>query len=194
MADTRTNDIIEAVIDLEKRFAALRAMIGVTGNAGAKAEKPKKARAENPWFTFNKRVDALMTENNTRFNGIADAKKFAAHLKGANGYEWSDADILHERQAWDLAHPASCVQCHQNPTGHLDEHRDCIINYTRAIIESGKKVADPVKSWMRASGMKMKVVKEAEPPTKPTEKAAAKPIADIDTKALLEEIESLNST
>ena len=46
MADTRTNDIIEAVIDLEKRFAALRAMIGVTGNAGAKAEKPKEEEVD----------------------------------------------------------------------------------------------------------------------------------------------------
>jgi hypothetical protein len=186
MADTRTNDIIEAVIDLEKRFAALRTLIGI-----AKEEKPKKARAENPWFTFNKRVDSLMTENKTRFNGIGEAKKFAAHLKAANGYEWADADILQERQAWDRAHPASCVQCHENPTGHLDEHRDCIIGYTRAIIESGKKVADPVKSWMRASGMKMKVVeKEKEEAAKP----AAKPVADIDTKALLEEIESLISS
>ena len=188
MADTRTNDIIEAVIDLEKRFAALRAMIGVQ----KPEEKPKKPRAENPWFTFNRRVDALMAENKTRFNGIGEAKKFAAHLKGANGYEWSDADILHERQAWDRAHPASCVQCHQDPTGHLDEHRDCIISYTRGLMESGKKAANPVESWMRASGMKVVKVtkKEAE---KPAAEPVAKPIADVDTKALLEEMESLVS-
>ena len=185
MADTRTNDIIEAVIDLEKRFAALRAMIGI-----AKEEKPKKPRAENPWFTFNKRVDALMAENKTRFNGIGEAKKFAAHLKAANGYEWADADILQERRAWDHAHPASCAQCHQDPTGHLDEHRDCIIAFTRALIESGKKVANPVESWMRASGMKVVKVskKAAEPP-----KEVVKPIADVDTTALLEEMESLVS-
>ena len=188
MADTRTNDIIEAVIDLEKRFAALRAMIGLK-----QEEKPKKPRAENPWFTFNKRVDALMAENKTRFNGIGEAKKFAAHLKAANGYEWADADILQERRAWDQAHPASCAQCHQDPTGHLDEHRDCIIAFTRALIESGKKVANPVESWMRASGMKVVKVtkKEAEP--KEVVKTEAKPIAEIDTKALLEEMESLVS-
>lgn len=187
MADTRTNDIIEAVIDLEKRFAALRAMIGVQ----KPEEKPKKPRAENPWFTFNRRVDALMAENKTRFNGIGEAKKFAAHLKGANGYEWSDADILHERQAWDRAHPASCVQCHQDPTGHLDEHRDCIISYTRGLMESGKKAANPVESWMRASGMK--VVKVSKKETEPVAEPVTKPIAEVDTKALLEEMESLVS-
>ncbi|NDG73265.1 MAG: hypothetical protein EBY32_18570 [Proteobacteria bacterium] len=72
----------------------------------------------------------------------------------------------------------------------MDEHRDCIISYTRALIESGKKVANPVESWMRASGMKVvKVTKKGvEPP-----KEVVKPIADVDTKALLEEMESLVS-
>ena len=207
-------DIVEAVIDLEKRFASLRTLINTLA-----PQKPKKARAENAWITFNKRVDALLTENARGFNGLGDAKKFAAHLKEKQSYNWTDADILNERQAWDKAHPPSCSICHEDPTDNIDDHRACIIDYTRGLIEAGKKVPNPVETWMRASGVKVPTqltykVKEKQPVGRPKmtekEKAAkkaqreaahaakktaelAKPLFQIDSDVLLDDLESVAS-
>jgi len=168
-------DIIEAVVDLEKRFASLRTLIGTLA-----PQKPKKVRAENAWITFNKRVDTLLTENNCGFNGVADAKKFAAHLKGKQSYNWADADILNERQAWDKAHPPSCIVCHVNPTDNISNHRTCIIDYARNLMDEGKKVANPVEIWMRASAMKV----QQESATKIEDKrAVGRPKMTADMKA-----------
>ena len=207
-------DIAEAVIDLEKRFASLRTLIGTLA-----PQKPKKARAENPWITFNKRVDTLLTENDRGFNGLGDAKKFAAHLKERQSYNWTDADILNERQAWDRAHPPSCSMCHEDPTGNLDDHRKCILDYTRTLIEAGQKVPNPVETWMRSSGIKVPTelankVEEKRPVGRPKmteqEKAAkkaqreaahaakkvaelTKPLFQIDSDVLLDDLESVAS-
>ena len=148
-------DITEAIIDLEKRFASLRTLIGTLTGKPDSSEKPKKPRAENAWITFNKRVDDLLTENNCGFNSVGDSKKFAAHLKEKQSYTWEDSDILNERQAWEKAHPPSCIICHEDPTGNIKDHRTCIIDYTRDLMEKGKKGTNPVETWMRVSGIKV---------------------------------------
>lgn len=161
MSTNQLTSILDTMLDMEKRLSELRDIINTMnavpakGAKEAKVAKVAKPRAENPWLTFNTRIDALMTANGETFASIGESKQFAAHLKSSKGYEWTDEDILLARESWAADHPPICSICGEDPTEHLDEHRDCIITLVKDLTEKGKKIANPVEYWMRTCGMKV---------------------------------------
>ena len=195
--------ILETILDLEKRLASLRTLVNPDTT-----EKPIKPRAENAWVIFTGRIDALMKKNKTSFLTLGESKKFCSLLKKKQGYEWTDEEIVREQIEWDKAYPPCCIECNEAPTGRIEEHRQCIIEYCRALLENGKRIPNPVESWMRASRIKfIKAEKEMQDEinrqTNKSErkklsmakKAAelAKPFIDINPSVLLEDLESVIS-
>lgn len=66
-----------------------------------KAKKPRDPDAPaNPWITFNRRVDTILKEAERTIK-MSESKKFTSHLKKLKAYDdWSDAEILLEREKW----------------------------------------------------------------------------------------------
>ena len=114
MSTNQLTSILDTMLDMEKRLSELRDIINTMnavpakGAKEAKVAKVAKPRAENPWLTFNTRIDALMTANGETFASIGESKQFAAHLKSSKGYEWTDEDILLARESWAADHPPIC--------------------------------------------------------------------------------------
>ena len=202
-AGAQTDAIIQSILDLEKRLASLRTLVNPDTT-----EKPVKPRAENAWVIFTARVDALMKKNKTTFLTLGESKKFCSLLKKKRGYECTDEEIIREQVEWDKTYPPCCIECNEPPTGRIEEHRQCIVEYCRALLEHGKRIPNPVESWMRASRIKfIKAEKEMQDEinrqTNKSErkkvsmakKAAelAKPLFDINPSVLLEDLESVIS-
>lgn len=129
--------ILMVLRSLEERMKALRLLI----------EPVKKERKPNQWILFNKRIDALMKENNTPFASVSESKKFAAALKNQKGYDWADEDIMTERTESLMETLKACPICEENPHENVADHRDCIVKF--ATQEGPLK--NPVGAWMRAS-------------------------------------------
>ena len=157
VAEDVTNILI-TLRALEDRMKALKAMLN-----------PAKERKPNPWILFNKRIDALMKENNTPFTRIGEAKQFASSLKKQKAYaEWLDEEILAERTDWLAGVLKACPVCEENPIGNIHGHRDCIVQFATANEEAPLK--NPVGAWMCAAGTvrstitEVRVVDEESPP------------------------------
>ena len=147
--------ILTTLRALEDRMKTLRAMLNTA----------KRERKPNEWILFNKRIDALMKENNTSFTRIGDAKKFASSLKKQKAYAtWTNEEIINERTDWLMNTLQACVVCEENPKDDINQHRDCIV----AFATQDAPVKNPVGAWMRASSTprttttKVKVVNEME--------------------------------
>ena len=143
--------ILATLRALEDRMKTLKAML------------TPKERKPNPWILFNKRIDALMKENNTPFTTIGEAKKFASSLKKQKAYEWADAEIISERTDWLMDTVKACPVCEENPKEDVTQHRECIIKFAT----DENIVKNPVGAWMcaaatvRSTITKVTVVDEA---------------------------------
>jgi hypothetical protein len=107
--------VLATIKEMESRLAALRELVGGTGNPGEEGTKKgrkKRAKKErdpnapkreaNVWIKFTQLVDRTLKEGGVAFKRVADSKKFAKHLKDKRPYEeWDAASILEARKSWE---------------------------------------------------------------------------------------------
>jgi len=165
--------ILTTLRSLEDRMKALRAMLNPV----------KKERKPNPWILFNKRIDALMKENNTSFTSIGEAKQFASSLKKQKVYaEWLDEEILTERTDSLAETLKACPVCEENPVGNIAEHRDCIVQFATQDVP----LKNPVGAWMcaaasvRSTVTEVTVVDETAQPKRGRGRPRKQPVLETD--------------
>jgi hypothetical protein len=171
--------ILDTVKDLETRITSLRKLIdgGVVGAVAAPegkkrgrpskaaiaaaaaappAEpKPKKEMSDGvkAWLEFNARIAEVLTREGSPFKRVAEAKQFASKLKKLKDpAEWSDEEILEEREQWADEHQVPCPVCKKNPTEDVTEHKACILALTEQAVAAGKSPEEAVNEWAKAVG------------------------------------------
>jgi colicin import membrane protein len=105
------NALSSIIGQAESLQAMVRAAHGAVIDLKEKSKKEKVPKEDRPkremsdgmkaWHEFNRRLDALMKEGGQTFKRVAEAKKFASHLKKLKApEEWAAVEIMEEREKW----------------------------------------------------------------------------------------------
>ncbi len=177
---SQMSSILDTVKDIENRITSLRKLIDSGAVATAAAHptekkrgrpskaalaaaaaappaepKPKKEMSDGvkAWLKFNAHITDVLAREGNPFKRVAEAKQFASKLKNLREpAEWSEEDILEQRELWADAHQVPCPVCNKNPTEDVSEHKACILALTEQAVAAGKSPEEAVNEWAKAVG------------------------------------------
>jgi hypothetical protein len=169
----------------KKRGRPSKAALAAAAAAPPVPEKPKKEMSVGmkAWHDFNARLDTLLKENEMPFKRVAEAKQFASKLKKEKAIaDWTDEEILAEREEWAEDHKPVCPVCKQDAVEKPAEHRECVRSFAEDYVQAGKgDSTKAIAEWTKLSGIAELVQPEETEKKKPgrpkmtdEQKAAAK--------------------
>jgi hypothetical protein len=154
----------------KKRGRPSKAALAAAAAAPPVPEKPKKEMSAGmkAWHDFNSRIDMLLKENEMPFKRVAEAKQFASKLKKEKPVaDWTDEEILAEREEWAEDHKPVCPECKEDATDKPSDHRECIRNFADEFVKAGKgDSTKAIAEWTKLSGIAELLQTEEEPAEK----------------------------
>ena len=146
---------IVAAPEGKKRGRPSKAAIAAAAAAPPAEPKPKKEMSDGvkAWLDFNAHIAEILAREGTPFKRVAEAKQFASKLKKLREpSEWSEEEIIQQREQWADEHQVPCPVCNKNPTEDVSEHKACILALTEEAVAAGKSPEEAVNEWAKAVG------------------------------------------
>jgi len=168
---TAASGVVEGVTAAtKKRGRPSKAALAAAAAAPPVPEKPKKEMSVGmkAWHDFNSRIDMLLKENEMPFKRVAEAKQFASKLKKEKPVaDWTDEEILAEREEWAEDHKPVCPECKEDATEAPSEHRDCVRSFAEEYVKAGKgDSTKAIAEWTKLSGIAEMIKADEEPAEK----------------------------
>jgi hypothetical protein len=173
-----STDMMKIIAAMKSQIATLESMVALSSAVITAATKKRttenKVKKPLPagiklWQDFNRRLRDVLKANDSSFNLESELKQFAKKLKDQKNYaEWTDEEILQQRQAWVDEHTSTCPVC-DTAVEEAIAHRDCARTYATEFVTLQKGTEDEgLQEWMKLSGLT-----PLAPPLEPVEKKKA---------------------